>query len=90
MTKIYIYCLFEESSSGQRFGGVYSSIRAVHRDALRLANRGDSQVCMSCDGKKIDATLANLRNTLKGKYDVQVKYTTNRSIITVLKTRIKE
>jgi hypothetical protein len=89
VTKIYIYCLFD-AASDSAFNGVYSSIQAVHRDALKLANRGDSKIHMFYENERIDATLANLRNTLKGKCDVEVKYRTNRSIITVFKTRLKE
>ena len=37
MTKIYIYCLFDTFDN---FIGVYSSLKAVHRDAIRLANHG--------------------------------------------------
>ena len=41
MTKIYIYCLFD---TNDQFRGVYSSLKAIHRDALALANRGFSKV----------------------------------------------
>ena len=41
MTKINIYCLFQ--SDGALYG-VYSSIKAVHRDALKLCNTGATGV----------------------------------------------
>ena len=89
MTKIYIYCLFDTSRSN-KFLGVYSSIQAVHRDALKYANRGDSRVAMFCENKMIEPTISNLRNTLKGKQDLAVTYRTNRTHVTVYKTRLKE
>ena len=87
MTKIYIYCLFDTADT---FQGVYSSLKAVHRDALRLANRGDSKVQMMAGTQRLEATLINLRNTFKGLCDVHVDYRTNRSLITIYKTRLKE
>ena len=89
MTKIYIYCLFDTTKS-TAFKGVYSSIQAVHRDALRLANRGESAVHMFYENESIEPTLVNLRNTFKGKHDVSVVYRPNRSLVTVYKTRLKE
>lgn len=89
MTNIYIYCLFD-TTKRDSFRGVYSSIKAVHRDALKLANRGQTQVVMYHDGEAVEPTVSNLRNTLKGKCDLYVDYRTNRSIITIYKTRLKE
>lgn len=89
MTKIYIYCLFD-TRKANTFLGVYSSIQAVHRDALKLANKGDSRVRMFCEEKIIDPTVSNLRNVLKGRQDITVTYRTNRTHITVYKTRLKE
>jgi len=89
VTKIYIYCLFDTTKS-KAFRGVYSSIQAVHRDALKLANRGDSRVHMFCESQEIEPSLSSLRNTFKGRHDVTVTYRTNRSMVTVLKTKIKE
>ena len=43
MTKIYVYCLFDTADN---FMGAYSSLKAVHRDAIKLANRGHSSVYM--------------------------------------------
>ena len=90
MTKIYIYCLFD-STKQDSFRGVYSSLKAIHRDALKLANRGYSQVLMfDPNGEIIEPTLVNLRNIFKGKCDTSVSYRTNRSIVTIYKTRLKE
>ena len=89
MTKIYIYCLFD-TRRANTFLGVYSSIQAVHRDALRLANRGDARVRMFFEDEVIEPTMSNLRNTLKGRQDVSVTYRTNRTHITVYKTKLKE
>lgn len=90
MTKIYIYCLFD-STKAESFKGVYSSLKAAHRDALRLANRGDCQVVMiDVNGQYVEPTLVNLRNTFKGVCDQTVGYRTNRSIVTIYKTRLKE
>ena len=89
MTNIYIYCLFD-STKTESFKGVYSSIKAVHRDALKLANRGQTQVIMYFDGEATDPTVSNLRNTFKGKCELHVDYRTNRSVITIYKTKLKE
>lgn len=89
MTNIYIYCLFDATRSDS-FKGVYSSIKAVHRDALKLANRGNTSVVMYHNGTMTEPTVSNLRNTLKGKCDVHVDYRTNRSVVTIFKTRLKE
>lgn len=90
MTKIYIYCLFDNTKANS-FKGVYSSLKSAHRDALKLANRGNCQVIMTdVNGNTIEPTLVNLRNTFKGVCDQTVGYRTNRSIIAIYKTRIKE
>ncbi len=89
MTNIYIYCLFDMTKRDP-FKGVYSSIKAVHRDAIKLANRGQTQVLIYHDGAQSEPTVSNLRNIFKGKCDVYVDYRTNRSVVTVLKTRLKE
>ena len=86
MTKIYIYCLFDM----ERFVGVYSSLKAVHRDALRLSNRGHSHVYMVYDGNAVKPSLTALRNIFRGKCDTEVKYRTNNTSITIYKTKLKE
>ena len=87
MTKIYIYCLFDTMDN---FMGVYSSLKAVHRDALRLANRSHSSVYMLHEGKHSRPDLSSLRNIFKGKCDFEVKYRTNNSMVRIYKTRLKE
>lgn len=87
MTNLYIYCLFDLEG----FVGVYSSLRAVHRDALKLANRGYSSVYMIYNNDQVcKPSLTRLRNTLKGECDVEVKYRTDNTAIRIYKTRLKE
>ena len=87
MTKIYIYCLFDTFDN---FLGVYSSLKAVHRDALQLSNRGHSNVLMMTDNEVIKPTLTNLRNRFKGRCDCEVKYRTTNTSIKIYKTKLKE
>ena len=86
MTKIYIYCLFDVD----RFVGVYSSLKAVHRDALKLSNRGHSNVYMIYEDETMKPSLTLLRNTFKGKCDVEVKYRTDNTSVGIYKTKLKE
>ena len=87
MTKIYIYCLFDTRDN---FMGVYSSIQAVHRDALKLSNRGHSSVYMVYEKETKTPSLTALRNIFKGKCDVEVKYRTESTSIKIYKTKLKE
>jgi len=86
MTKIYIYCLFDVD----RFMGVYSSLKAVHRDALKLSNRGFSNVYMLFEEDITRPSLTGLRNIFKGKCDVEVKYRTENTLVKIYKTKLKE
>lgn len=86
MTKIYIYCLFDRDA----FVGVYSSLKAVHRDALRHANRGGSQVLMVHGTDAMRPSLTDLRNIFKGKCDYTVSYRTPQTYVKVYKTKLKE
>jgi hypothetical protein len=86
MTKIYIYCLFDMDS----FVGVYSSLKAIHRDALKLSNRGHSSVYMVYENDITKPSLSALRNLFKGKCDMNVKYRTNNTSIRILKTKLRE
>ena len=70
--------------------GVYSSLQAIHRDALKLSNRGFSNVYMMYENQAVKPTLTALRNTFKGKCDVEVKYRTDNTSITIYKTKLKE
>tara|TARA_Y100000310_G_scaffold214219_1_gene215181 strand:- start:161 stop:430 length:270 start_codon:yes stop_codon:yes gene_type:complete len=89
MTKIYIYCLFDRQDT---FHGVYSSLKAVHRDALKIANKGRSEVLLEAPfvGKTNKASLTNLRNVFKGKCDVQVYYKCGMHIAKIIKMKLKE
>ena len=87
MTKIYTYCLFD---GHQAFHGVYSSLKAVHRDAIRLCNRGGGHVIMEYGGVGEIASLTRLRNLLKGVCEVQVKYGMPPHAATIIKTKLKE
>ena len=86
MTKIYIYCLFDVDT----FIGVYSSLKAIHRDALKLSNRGYSSVYMVTEDKVTKPSLVELRNFFKGKCDIEVKYRTDSTMLRIYKTRLKE
>ena len=87
MTKIYTYCLFDRQGI---FYGVYSSLKAIHRDALKLCNKGHGDVLMSYQGSTQSANLVNLRNTLKGQCDVQVVYHAGSHRASILKSKLKE
>lgn len=87
MTKIYIYCLFDGNDN---FFGVYSSIKAVHRDALKVANSGAHSVFLDLEGERSAPTLVNLRNIFKGKCDLWIKYRGGRQLAKVVKTKLKE
>ncbi len=87
MTKIYIYCLFGEF---EQFMGVYSSIKAVHRDALKICQRGKSQIYMEHEGQYAPPSLVKLRNFFKGKCDIEAKYYSEGALAKIYKTRLKE
>lgn len=87
MTNIYIYCVFERD---QLLHGVYSSIKAAHRDAVKLCNRGSTPVYIRYEGESIVPTIKMLRNIFKGALDIQVKYSSNTMSATVLKTKLRE
>jgi len=87
MTKIYIYCLFDRFD---KFLGVYSSLKTVHRDALRYCNRGNSRVVLEADGRLHDASLVILRNLFKGKLNYEILYCNERQGVKVLKTNLTE
>jgi hypothetical protein len=89
VTKIYIYCLFDRQDT---FYGVYSSLKAVHRDALKIANKGQSNVALEAPFANLTtgATLTNLRNALKGKCDVRLFYRCGTNVAKIIKTKLKE
>ena len=88
MTKIYCYCLFDGSGN---FHGVYSSATAVHRDALKLCNKGMRKVVMESNGVHVPPSITTLRNTFKGVVDVQVIYSSGPGhTARIIKTKLKE
>lgn len=87
MTKLYIYCLFDRFDN---FLGVYSSLKAIHRDALVVCNQGSTRIYMQAGDRKTPASLVDLRNTFKGVCDVEVKYFSDRQMVKIFKTKIKE
>jgi hypothetical protein len=87
VTKIYTYCLFDEHDT---FWGVYSSLKAVHRDALKIANKGNRPVFMETPGGPQSPSLTALRNTLKGKCNVSVNYRGGTHFAKIIKTKLKE
>jgi hypothetical protein len=70
--------------------GVYSSIKAVHRDALKLCNTGHSGVFVKLPEGISKPTITLLRNIMKGEIDVKVDYCSSKSKVTILKTGLKE
>jgi len=87
MTKIYIYSLFDE---GGIFHGSYSSLKAVHRDAIKLANKGLVDIYMEGAENVRSPSLKNLRNALKGKCDVTIRYRGGAYYAEITKTKLKE
>lgn len=87
MTKIYIYCLFDRFDG---FIGVYSSLKAAHRDALRACNTGAGKVYINTGSTYAVPTLTLLRNTFKGICDVEIEYRSDSNMIKILKTKLKE
>ena len=87
MTKIYTYCLFDTDDT---FRGVYSSLSASYRDAIKLANRGQSKVMLQTEDGWVDPDLTKLRNVLYSKCDVVVLLQGGRHRAKILKTKLKE
>jgi len=87
MTKINIYCLYDRE---QTLYGVYSSLKAVHRDAVKLCNSGMSQVLVESAKISQQASLTLLRNIFKGEMDTKVVYRSDASRVVILKTKLRE
>lgn len=88
MTKIYCYCLFDGRGN---FHGVYSSVNAVHRDALKICNKGNENVLMEAHGAPLIPSVTVLRNAFKGAFDVQVIYSGGSlHKARIVKTKLKE
>ena len=86
MTNIYIYCVFDGSGT---FFGVYSSLKAAHRDALKIANQGNTSIYMQTEEGLREPSLGYLKNVLKGKCDVSVNYRGG-AASKIVKTKIKQ
>jgi hypothetical protein len=87
MTKLNIYCLFDKK---QALYGVYSSIKSVHKDALKLCNDGHRGVFIRYEEQSIKPDIKLLRNIFKGEFDIKVDYYSDNSKVTILKTNIKD
>jgi len=87
MTNIYTYCLFDHNDN---FEGVYSSLKAVYRDALKLSNSSHTSVLMLTESGWQTPSLKDLRNTLKGNVDVIVKFRSTTAGSKILKTNLRE
>ena len=87
MTNIYTYCLFDNDGN---FEGVYSSLKYVYRDALKLSNTGHSDVYMMTPDGWCAPSLKVLRNILKGKIDIVILFKTSNGGAKILKTKLRE
>jgi hypothetical protein len=87
MTKIYIYCLFDRFD---RFLGVYSSLKSIHRDAVKYCNTGSSSVFLCAENEVHKASLVTLRNLFKGKCDYEIQYRSDSRGVKILKTKLTE
>ena len=88
MTKINIYCLFDKDEA---LVGVYSSIKAVHRDALKVCNQGLAPVTANYGNNESQTpSITLLRNLFKGEMNTKVRYLSDTHRATILKTKLKE
>lgn len=88
MTKLYIYCLYDKDDA---LVGVYSSLKAVHRDAIKICNTGFSPVLVNYgNGEMQPTSLTLLRNLFKGVVDTKVTYRSDNSKAIILKTKLRE
>ena len=87
MTNIYIYCVFEQN---ENLFGVYSSIKSAHKDAMRICNKDGSGVYVAHDKKSMQPNLTFIRNIFKGKIDLKVNYYSNKTMATILKTKLRD
>jgi hypothetical protein len=87
VTKINIYCLFDKDDN---FCGVYSSLKAIHRDAIALCNKSSSNVRVKVNGQVARPTLSLLRNVFKGEMNVKMLYTSGAHSVKILKTKLIE
>ena len=87
MTKIYTYCLFDNDGN---FEAVYSSLKSAYRDALKISNKGHSEVYMMGPNGWQPPSLKDLRNILKGSFDVVIHFKSSHAGARILKTKLRE
>ena len=87
MTNIYTYCLFDNDGN---FEGVYSSLKFAYRDALKISNNGYGDVFMMTSDGWVAPSLKELRNILKGKFDIVVLFKSSHGGAKILKTKLRE
>jgi|7_EtaG_2_1085326.scaffolds.fasta_scaffold70475_4 hypothetical protein len=88
MTNINIYCLFDRDDN---FYGAYSSLKAIHRDALDLCHReGKGTVYIQGKRDLREPTLKLLRNIFKGQMNVHIQYISAGATAKILKTKLLE
>jgi hypothetical protein len=87
VTKLYIYCLFEKDDN---FYGVYSSLKAAHRDALKLCNKGSSEVFIATADSPQKPSFGLVRSLFQGECDVKVKYISSAASAVIVKTKLRE
>ena len=85
-TKINIYCLIEIDGN---FRGVYSSLRAAHRDALKICNKGTRNVLVEVNGRYQKADFPDVRSLFQGEMDKTVRYVAGRHGVYLIKTKLK-
>ena len=86
-TKINIYCLIENDGN---FRGVYSSLKAAHRDALKVCNRGPRNILVEVNGRYQKADLSDVRSLFQGKVEKTIRYVSGRYGVYLIKTKLKE
>ena len=86
-TKINIYCLFEVDGN---FCGVYSSLKAAHREALKICHKGAREVLLEVNGHYQEATFAHARSLFQGTTDTKIRYVAGRYGAGIVKTKLKE
>jgi hypothetical protein len=88
VTKIYIYCLYDKDDI---LIGVYSSLKAVHRDAIKICNQGASPVLIKYGTDTTQPTsLGLLRRLFKGEINTKVVYVSDTNRAVILKTKLRE
>jgi hypothetical protein len=87
MTKIYIYSLFGRDDV---FCGPYSSLKAAHRDALKIVNKGASAAYIETEDGYSSPTLSQVRNIFKGKCDIVISYRGEGGRAKIIKNQLKE